>query len=190
MLCYFWPGLLCFYSVQSTWELLWMDSNINLSPGNRSLITWVNTCQIKGRYLPSFHFWDSGSWYVLYIPLLLFFCYFLCLLVDLCVAVFFSCLLTVAWATKNKFQSFYFLSHWSLNFIIIIMFLHYIMLLICIMVDYFILLYHYDLFSIVFIILFLFSFSKSYYFYFHRSNSSYPVLHLLFYLAFVLLYWL
>ena len=56
------------------------------------------------------------------------------------------------------------------------------------MVDYFILLYHYDLFSIVFIIIFLFSFSKSYYFYFHRSNSSYPVLHLLFYLAFLLLY--
>ena len=55
-----------------------MDSNTTLNPGNRLLITWVDmTYQIKDRYLPSIHFWDSGPWYVLYIPLLLSFCYFL-----------------------------------------------------------------------------------------------------------------
>ena len=42
------------------------------------------------------------------------------------------------------------------------------------MLDYFSLLYHYYLFSIVYIILFLFSFLLSYYFYFQLSNSICP----------------
>ena len=43
--------------------LLRMDSNATLNPGNRLLITWVKmTYQIKDRYLPSIHFWDSGPW--------------------------------------------------------------------------------------------------------------------------------
>ena len=51
-----------------------MDSNATLNPGNRLLITWVNMAyQIKDRYLPSIHFWDSDPWYVLYFPLLLLF---------------------------------------------------------------------------------------------------------------------
>ena len=69
------------------------------------------------------------------------------LLVHLCFLFLFSCLLTVVWATKNP------------HIIIFIMVLvHYIILLNCNIVDYFILLCHDYLFSIVFIILFLFSF--------------------------------
>ena len=97
-----------------------------------------------------------------------------CLLVDLCFFwffLFFSCILTVVWATKNPFQSFS-LSFWLITKLYYYYYgsitLYYILLLNCIIV--FILLYHCYLFSIVFIILFLFSFSISYCFYFHLSN--------------------
>ena len=61
-----------------------------------------------------------------------------------------------------------------------------LILLNSIIVDYFILLCHDYLFSIVFIILFLFSFLFFYQFYFHPSNSIWSCLHLLLYLVFVL----
>ena len=43
-----------------------------------------------------------------------------CFLVDLCFLFFFSSLLTVVWPTKNLFWPVYFLSDWSLNFIILL----------------------------------------------------------------------
>ena len=68
-----------------------MDSNTTLKPGNRLLITWVNMAfENKDWYIPSIHSWDSGPWYVLYFPLLLFFihllffCYFLWLEIIVC----------------------------------------------------------------------------------------------------------
>ena len=71
--------------------LLRMNSNTTLNPGNRLLITWVNmTYQIEDRYLPSIHFWDSGPWYVLYFPLLLFFC---------CILFFCYFLMIFCWVT-------------------------------------------------------------------------------------------
>ena len=55
-----------------------MDYNATLNPGNRLLITWIEmTYQIKDQYIPFVNFWDSGPWYMLYFPLLLFFCYLL-----------------------------------------------------------------------------------------------------------------
>ena len=41
MLCCFQPGMLHFYSVQSTCGLFQMDSNATSNPGNRLRITWV-----------------------------------------------------------------------------------------------------------------------------------------------------
>ena len=121
-----------------------MGSNTTLNPGNTLLITWVNmTYQIKDLYLPFIHFWDSGPWYVLYFLLLSFFCYFLWLLLGWClffVFVFMSlnntlsnqeliltCLLSI-WLIIKLYQYCY----GSIT-------LCYIILLNCIIVDYFIL---------------------------------------------------
>ena len=83
--------MLRLYSIQSTYELLLMDSNTTLNRGNRLLITCVNIAyKIEDRYHPSIHFWDSGPWSVLYFPLFLLSANFYFLIV--CCLIFVCCL--------------------------------------------------------------------------------------------------
>ena len=106
-------------------------------------------------------------------------------MVDLYFLLLFSCLLTVVWATKNPFLSFYFFSDWSLNFknyyiTSYITKLHYSRL--------------FDIIIIIYLVLLLLFLSVIHF----RSPIIFTftfqilldlVLHLVFYIVFVLLYY-
>ena len=136
-----------------------MDSNTTLNPGNILIITWVNKAyKIEDRYLPSLHFWDSGSWWVLYFPLVLLSIIFYFLIVCWLIFALFSCFSESSLSSQESILTCLLLSDLSLNFIIFLMvLLHHIIVYYITKLHYSRLLYlilPWLLFSIVFIILF------------------------------------
>ena len=149
---------LIFYLKQSAGALLQMDANANLNPDNRLFITWANiSFRISISHLSIFKIVVHGRFYTFYYILLVFY-YFL----RLCVSwflLFVFIFMSLGSSLRNQEPI---LSNPTIETILV--------LLNWIIVDYFILLYRYYLFSIAFIILLLFSF-LIYYSDIHLSNS-------------------
>ena len=102
-------------------RMLRLDANTTRNQSCVLFITLVNiTYQSRDQCLPSIHFWDSGPWQMLYVPLFCFVC--VCFLTVCCVVlVFFKCVINLtSFLFKSRFISLLLFIHLFLLFFLLI----------------------------------------------------------------------